>query len=104
MMKKTKQSFLLVHIVLGFLQLGFSQDVAHAQPTSSSKYRATQSPIKSLKDVLIQMKEHYKVDILYFDRIVVGHTVSDNAVKLNLGIEQNLNAVLKPIGLDFKKN
>ena len=104
MMKRTKQSILLLPILVCFMQLGLAQDFARAQPTTRTTRRSSATVAsKSLKDVLGQMKEHYRVDILYFDRVVSGYTVLDNVVQLNLGIEQNLNTVLKPIGLDFKK-
>ena len=102
-MKKTRQSILLCYILISVLQWGISQDVAHAQPTHYPKSSTSANAYKSLKDVLTQMKEHYQVDILYFDRVISGYTISDNVVKLNVSIEQNLKAVLKPIGLDYKK-
>lgn len=101
-MNKSKQILLFLNIVIGFLQLGFSQSMASAQPiTSPQKVQSTSS--KSLKAVLQQLKEQYKVDILYFDRVVSSFKVADNVVQSNVSIEQNLNNVLKPLGLNYKK-
>lgn len=103
MMKKVKQRILLLHLLIGFLQLGFAQDMAYAQTTADGQKSIPAKGAKALKDVLQQLKDHYKVDILYFDHVVAGHKVADNVVQFNAPIEQNLHAVLKPVGLDYKK-
>ncbi len=101
-MKKSKQLFLFFNLLMGFLPLGIAQRMAAAQPTISQQV-TKQKTTKSLKAVLQQLKEHYRVDILYFDHIVEGFKVAENLVQFNASIEQNLHIVLTPLGLDYKK-
>lgn len=101
-MKKSIHILLFLLTFLSFPPLGFAQNMAMAQPTES-KSKAKTTATKSLKEVLLTLKDHYKVDILYFDRIVKGYTVADNLVRMDVHIEQNLATILKPCELTFKK-
>jgi hypothetical protein len=43
------------------------------------------------------------VDILFFDRNVSGLLVAGDMVDFKIGIEANLTAILKPLGLHYKR-
>ncbi len=101
-MKRTIQ-ILLLGVLLGGVQPSFSQLLASAQ-TAQSKDAPNKPSQKKLKEVLRELKEQYQVDILFFDRNVEGLTVMSNVVKPNVKLEQNLDAVLKPLGLRYKKS
>ena len=49
------------------------------------------------------MQDHYAIDILFFDRNVDGLVVAGDVVNYKVNIEQNLTAVLKPLGLRYRK-
>ena len=98
-----KKTLLLLALLLRF-QCTLGQVLAHAHTpahhTQAGNRQTTQRP---LKDVLQQLKERYQADILFFDRNVAGLSVADNVVQPNLSLAQNLNIVLKPLGLSYKK-
>lgn len=56
-----------------------------------------------LKQALTQLKNHYKVDLLYFDRIIKGYQVSMQDIRWEAGLESNLESLLSPLGLTYKK-
>jgi iron complex outermembrane receptor protein len=70
---------------------------------STQPVQERKSPRIELKHALRELKEYYKVDLLYFDRIVQGYTVSRQAIHWEAGLEQNLEQLLHPLGLTFKK-
>jgi TonB-linked SusC/RagA family outer membrane protein len=100
-MKKRYFAYLLAGL-LGLSQPGAAQLLAKAQSP-----RPTQPPARtsqrSLSEVLRALKDHYRVDILFFDRTVEGYTVPADAVNLDARLERNLDAVLRPFGLVYKK-
>ena len=101
-MKKTIQT-LLLGVLLGGVQPSFAQFLASAQ-TNHSKDTSQKPAQKKLKDVLRELKDQYRVDILFFDRNVDGLIVMSNIVNPNAKLEQNLEALLKPLGLYYKKS
>ncbi|WP_080056766.1 SusC/RagA family TonB-linked outer membrane protein [Spirosoma aerolatum] len=58
---------------------------------------------QSLKQTLLQLKEHYGVDILFEESVVARHLSPLESINLGSRLETNLNALLKPVGLRFKK-
>jgi TonB-linked SusC/RagA family outer membrane protein len=101
-MKKLVRMLLLTGVVLGGVRPGLSQMLARAQPVQQKEVTLKTAPRK-LKDVLKNLQDHYAIDILFFDRNVEGLVVAGNVINFNVGIETNLTAVLKPLGLRFKK-
>jgi TonB-dependent starch-binding outer membrane protein SusC len=84
------------------------QSVCQAQVFAFNK--RTQSPDRPatvsdrrLKEVLNDLRDHYRVDILFSDQMVEAHRVPVNAINLKSRLEKNLDAVLKPLGLQYKK-
>jgi TonB-dependent starch-binding outer membrane protein SusC len=69
------------------------------RPSEKSKYEA----IRLLNDVLNELKNHYRADILFELKTVQGITISSRLVNTDLSLEQNLENVLRPVGLKYKK-
>lgn len=56
-----------------------------------------------LKDALGNLKSHYKIDILFEDKVVKGLSVPSISLNFDSKIEKNLENILSPFGLKFKK-
>ena len=65
--------------------------------------RLEKSTMISLKDALSNLKSHYKIDILFEDKVVSGLLVQSNLLNFDSKIEKNLENILTPFGLRFKK-
>ncbi|MGV3557501.1 SusC/RagA family TonB-linked outer membrane protein [Larkinella arboricola] len=89
-------------LLLGVVQPGFAQMLAKAQ-TTNRQPQTVRPENRQLKETLRELKTHYKVDILFFDRIVEGYVVSSEAIRWDDNLETNLETVLKPFGLGYKK-
>lgn len=100
-MKKNLLPLLLLTFGLGTLQPGSAQILARAQ--TNPRQAAPRQSNRTLKETLRAIKEHYRVDILFFDRIVDGYSVPVEALNWEITLENNLTSVLKPFGLGFKK-
>ncbi len=96
-------------LVTGLLLTGFphcadAQIWASAQgkkrPASTKSAQPTET--HSLKKVLLDLKNHYGVDILFEEKVVADRQTS-GAVNLKGKLETNLIQLLKPHGLRFKK-
>lgn len=65
----------------------------------------SQDPGKTmlLREALKLLEGHYEVDIVFGDRIIQNFSVSQVHIVLNGSLEENLNRILKPTGLRYKK-
>ncbi len=95
-----KQTLLFLLLMLPF-QPSLGQMLARAHTTTQAEHRPAAQ--RSLTAVLQRLKDHYKTDILFFDKNVAGIDVPANAVQFNRSLTDNLDAVLKPLGLFYKK-
>lgn len=77
----------------------FSQTLAYN--TQQTPQTAVQNPSNNLKSVLLDIQQHYKVEIIFEDKIVVNKTTESFNPKISL--EKNLENVLQKTGLRFKK-
>ena len=102
-MKKTIRSTLLCAILFLFAAENFAQMTANAQQIKSGSSEKKSASEKKLKDVLTELKDHYNVDILFFDRYIDEYNVSSEIVRWDKTVEKNLEAVLKSTNLEFKK-
>jgi TonB-dependent starch-binding outer membrane protein SusC len=59
---------------------------------------------RKVKDVLNELRVHYKVDILFSDQMIESLQVSADAVNYKNTLEENLVQVLKQSGLHYKKS
>jgi len=91
------------------LLLALETQVTPAQQTAVLRPLAESTPVSRpstalrLKEVLKALKDHYKVDIAFGDRLVEPHTVAAGILDFELTLEKNLENVLRPVGLRFKK-
>lgn len=58
---------------------------------------------RQLREVLTELKSRYKAEIMYELGAVEGLTVGSNAVNPRVTLEENLNTILRPLGLRYKK-
>lgn len=86
---------------IGFAQqaLAFAGQAAKADPTALNANWKTMP----LRDALKALKEHYKVDIVFGDRVVEPFMISSNELDYKQSVEKNLTKVLRSSGLKFKK-
>lgn len=94
--------------LLGFLPLvshpNIAQTLARAQTSPAWSQSSPKTTQKSLREVLGELKKHYKQDIVFFDRIVAPYSIPVDAVDFGKNLEQNLKTVLKDTPLHSKKN
>lgn len=102
-MKHKLLSLLLTVLLLGGGYPSIAQILASAQ-TIPNKETANKPVQKQLIEVLRELKDKYRVDILFFDRNVKGLSVMSNVINPDAKLEQNLEAILKPLGLNYKKS
>jgi len=69
------------------------------KPPEKSNYEA----MRSLGSVLNELKNHYQVNILFELKTVQGITISSTLINTNLSLEENLENVLRSLGLKYKK-
>ncbi len=69
-MKKTIRSSLFLLAFFLFAGENFAQIMANAQQVKSDASKVKEVTEKKLKEILTELKEHYNVDILFFDRYV----------------------------------
>lgn len=102
-MKKNIRSTLICSLFFLFAAQAFSQIVtAKAQDLRKNTSEKRDAKEKKLKDVLNELKDHYNVDILFFDRYV-DYNVSADIIRWDKTIEKNLEEVLKSTNLEYKK-
>ena len=81
-----------------------AQLLARSAPAQTGPPPGPAVTVRQLKEVLKEFKSRYKVDIMYVDQMVEGYTVPANAVKPEGKLEKNLETVLTPFGLRYKKS
>lgn len=84
-----------------FSQLATSQSIAFVAATSK-QYSSVRREMK-LKNALLELQKHYKVEIVFEDRLVGAGIITSESLNLNLPIEQNLDNLLSQNGLKYKK-
>ena len=99
--KAPNPGLLAILFVLG-LQSGWAQSIFLA---SNLQQRAAPSArgSRQLKDVLNELKQRYNVDILFELRTVDGFSVAAEDLVPKAALEKNLDNLLTPLGLRYKK-
>ena len=82
---------------------GWAQVVASNRGINALPKQSGATQTLSLREVLNEFKTRYGVDILFEDRLVAGQMVSATAIEAAVPLEKNLNNVLRPQGLRYKK-
>ncbi|SFC28169.1 SusC/RagA family TonB-linked outer membrane protein [Spirosoma endophyticum] len=77
-----------------------AQQVDNTHPTKTNNLVVTN---QTLKQTLLQLKEHYGVDVLFEESVVAYQLGPLEPLNLNARLETNLNTILRPHGLRFKK-
>ena len=81
---------------------GIAQNMAYA-PQKETQEQRVSTQATQLKDVLNVLKSKYQVDIMFELRSVDGLTVPASVINMEQSLERNLDKVLTPFGLTFKK-
>ncbi len=92
--------------LLAGLQTGFGQAQAMAFVHQQIYPDVSHDPgrgVMQLRDALKLLESHYKVDIVFGDRIVQDFSVSAERVLLKGPLEENLSRILQSTGLRFRK-
>ena len=93
----------LVSLTLLGQPLGLLADTIAQSTRTPAKTVLTTPVTRQLSDVLNELKDAYGVDILYGDRLIQGLTVPADRMNPKATLEQNLQAVLRETGLQFRK-
>lgn len=94
---------LLVILMLFGLPAGHAQMLASTQQKQAVSSNYSQTTGRQLSEVLAELKQKYQVDILFELKTVEGIAVPHKLIDLTLSLEQNLNKILHPLGLKYKK-
>ena len=90
-MKKPVLAFLCLIAALGSFPPGAHSQLfarnQHARPLTDAP--ATLRDKKQLKTVLQELKDHYKVDILYFDSVVENREIPTYAIDVEQQLDKN---------------
>ncbi len=81
---------------------GISQNMAYARQKEVQEQRVGTQAVQ-LKNVLNVLKSSYQVDIMFELKSVDGLTVPANVINMEQSLERNLDKILTPFGLTFKK-
>jgi TonB-dependent starch-binding outer membrane protein SusC len=107
-MKKTVYKLSSCGMLIAFLSAwqlpGQAQVVAYEAHAQQVKERTSVAATLSIKNALNNLRNYYKVDILFSDQLVKNHSVPANTINLNQTLEENLDAILKSSQLSFKKS
>jgi TonB-linked SusC/RagA family outer membrane protein len=102
------KSFLsiLKPVVVAILLALFSFDL-YPQTFAGRKEVAHHKKIRSstitLRDALLKIKNHYRIDVLFEEKLLAGIKASDSLLDLTQGVEKNMDAVLSSTGLHYQK-
>ncbi len=93
----------LVMVLLLPAQPGWAQSVALASNGRQTSSQTRPATSRQLKDVLAELKSRYKAEIMFELRAVEGLSVNANVANPQATLEENLDAILRPLGLRYKK-
>ncbi|WP_421794991.1 SusC/RagA family TonB-linked outer membrane protein [Haliscomenobacter sp.] len=93
----------LMAILLLFGFPGNAQMQASSQNRQTTYSNSSQIRSIQLSDALTELKQKYRVDILFELKTVEGIVVRQKSIDLALSLEQNLDKLLLPLGLKYKK-
>lgn len=102
LLRVTFMKFTFYSFFIG-MTYGHSQMLSSINQTLEESGKFYQTTNRQLGEVLTEIKQIYQVDIMYELKTVEGVTVSHKLIDLNQSLEKNLEKILFPIGLNFKK-
>ncbi|QMW03083.1 SusC/RagA family TonB-linked outer membrane protein [Spirosoma foliorum] len=95
-------SLLSMLLLVGF-HPGWSQSVVLASNVQQKRPETSKAIGRQLKDVLNDLKNQYGVNIMFELRTVDGLSVSPEALNSKSTLDKNLESLLRPLGLRYKK-
>ncbi|GAA4442997.1 TonB-dependent receptor [Pontibacter saemangeumensis] len=81
-----------------------AQGLAYETHSQGSSGKSSKIATVKLKDALNGLRAQYKADILFSDQVVEDHAVPNDLINPSHTLDQNLEAVLKPLGLRYKRS
>ncbi|PWJ58651.1 TonB-linked SusC/RagA family outer membrane protein [Dyadobacter jejuensis] len=85
-------------------RVGLSQDMAYVRATPNSFTNQQKAPTsQKLKDVLLDLGRKYEVSIIFEESTIQGIVIPITNSSRSGKIEQRLERILEPNGLEFKK-
>jgi len=99
-LRLVRTTFFLLTLLFVGQKTSSAQMLAYAEQQVP---RSEKSTTILLKDALNNLKSHYKIDILFEDKVIEGLSVPSNLLNFNSKIERNLDIILSPLGLRYKK-
>ncbi|WP_246168822.1 SusC/RagA family TonB-linked outer membrane protein [Rudanella paleaurantiibacter] len=102
-LRRSIQLGLPLSVLLMAAQPALSQGVLLASNMQRSTTQDHTNNARQLKDVLTEFNSRYKVNILFERGAVEGMVVAPTAIRPKAGVEENLDNVLSPLGLRYKK-
>ncbi|MBD2753552.1 SusC/RagA family TonB-linked outer membrane protein [Spirosoma validum] len=101
--RKALRLGLLATLLFFGWQSGWAQSVILASNTQQKVTQPARGSVRQLKDVLNELKQRYDVEILFELRAVDGIAVPTEGITSRSTLEGNLQTVLSPLGLRYKK-
>ena len=99
----SQKTYLFVAMSLFFCLRGFSQDILYASAVSvQQKPASTQNEKVSLSSALDEIKDHYKICLLFQKKNVAGKNI-DTDLKFDQSLSDLLTNILTPLNLRFEK-
>jgi hypothetical protein len=94
------------HVVLVILLATISFDL-YPQTFADRKEVVHTKPVRpstmALRDALLKIKNHYRVDILFEEKLLEGLTTNDSLLDLTSPVEKIMQGILSTTGLHFQK-
>ena len=103
-MKKGLPVLVCAGLLLGVTLPTKAQLLAKAQPVKVRPMQTDQSKMRKLKDVLNELKTQHKVDILFFGKNIDNYEVPAGNINPNRPLDQNLQVILNPLNLNYRKS
>jgi TonB-linked SusC/RagA family outer membrane protein len=92
---------LLFTTLTSLAQPGWAQLLARSGQARQETTPARKS-VRRLKDLLDELKTLHRVDLVFSDQLVAGHTLPADVLQPERSAEQNLEALLTPFGLRYR--
>jgi TonB-dependent starch-binding outer membrane protein SusC len=103
-MKKGLPAFILLVLSLGTASAIQAQVLAKATHEPVRATQADQTKMRKLKEVLNELKNQHQVDLLFFGKKIENYKVPADSYNPTKSLEQNLDLLLRPLNLYYKKS
>ncbi|MCE7059386.1 TonB-dependent receptor [Dyadobacter sp. CY343] len=102
---RQKFRFISIWSAAVFLSLSIevSAQILALSPQHKVSQERTETQVKQVREVILQLKELYKADILFEEKLLEGLEARGMTVKPKSTLEENLRQLLTPVGLRHRK-